>query len=167
MVCNETCKKEIYSPRLIKSFRKRGYKTGSMWSISWITKVLPKRTASSTALLKLASWRMHYMSETFLRRVETKWRTRLTCWLTNSRREPLRCSLSHIVARDEGSMRKGQTGLWRIIRAFSIDSSSDGRPSAFHCSCSLSVVKKRRRSKSINNYFITTKELLNIYIHNT
>lgn len=35
----------------------------------------------------------------------------------------------------------------KMMRAFSIERSSDGKPSAFHWSCSLSLLRKRRRSK--------------------
>ena len=48
--------KETRLPWLMKSPRRIGYKTGSTPSISWITSVLPNRTASSRAVEKLESW---------------------------------------------------------------------------------------------------------------
>lgn len=40
----------------MKSPRRIGYKTGSTPSISWMTSVLPNRTASSKAVEKFESW---------------------------------------------------------------------------------------------------------------
>ena len=88
--------------------------------------VLPKRTASSSLFAK-----------------------RLSCIVTTSSdvlSSLATCALSHWLACVEGSMMRGACAELRMTIAFSIESSSPGRPSAFHVSISLSVDMNRRRS---------------------
>mmetsp|Transcript_30413 Transcript_30413/g.76106 ORF Transcript_30413/g.76106 Transcript_30413/m.76106 type:complete len:273 (-) Transcript_30413:557-1375(-) len=110
-----------------RSLRTMLYRMGSMRSTSSITSVLPKRTASSSLLVKRLSC------------IVTVSSAALSCLAV--------CALSHRHACVEGSMMSGACTDCRITTAFSMDSSSPGRPSAFHVSISDSLDMNRRRSK--------------------
>mmetsp|Transcript_28483 Transcript_28483/g.75410 ORF Transcript_28483/g.75410 Transcript_28483/m.75410 type:complete len:278 (-) Transcript_28483:3293-4126(-) len=109
-------------PCRMRSFRRSGKRKLSMPSTSWMMRVFPKRTASSSCEASLGS-----------------------CWSTTS--EFLACCFSHSMAWLLGSTMKGTMHPYLIMTAFSCERRSAERPWAFHVSSSLSLDMTLRKSK--------------------